>query len=54
MAEMSSRKFSRFPFMVSRSSSFSGWAIFAIRPETIFWFRSYTRFAMVIPSNAMV
>ena len=51
---MSRRTFSRFPLMVKSNSSFSGWAIFEILPEAIFSFRSRTRFAITIPSNAMV
>ena len=42
------------PLIVKISSSFSGCAIFAMRPFKMVRFKSYTIFAMVIPSNAMV
>ena len=40
-------------FMVSKSSSFSGWAIFVIRPPVIFVSSSSTRLDITIPSSAI-
>ena len=41
------------PFTVNISSSFSGWAIFDIRPSLIVLLSSCTIEAIVVPSNAI-